>query len=710
MMHKALLGKSGVGKALPLDEPVLTPNGWVRNDELKIGDLVVGEDGKFYPILEVIPHKNLDIYKITFTDGTVVRSCKDHLWKVTGNRMRTKYTDSQIAPLSRLIPNVKRGEYCVPVVKPIEFEEKDQSIDSYTFGFLLGSESLNDSFASNPVIKCQAHYSSFFYHRFSEFYLGSYKDSKFLYLEINPSSNLYLECLLMDVPNWTSIPKSYLYGSVEQRKNLLAGFLEGSHSIILPSKTISYKGPFVKDVADLARSLGAIVELEDKQAFIKINTFNPFHIKTKQKIFCNGPLGKKCLKRIKSIKFDSVQDGSCILIGSLDQTFVTTGYTITHNSTTIRNLLKANPSYGLKTASTGIAAINLQDEYGSATTVNSALGFFDTKELLLQTLKPGRMDEKVNGIADMYQHLIIDEVSMISSAQIDLIDRLFTRVNEYRECLGKEPIYLHLVGDFGQLPCIEGKPAFMAKCWDKFDIKYLTEVKRQDEKDFIQALHHVRVGDGRLALEYFDSLGFNNSIDKNFQGTTIFSKNKDVDSFNLMKLQELPTPYIHIPSERSGVCKPEWKNIPDVLQIKTGCLVVILMNNHKQNYANGDLGIVENYDQWSEVVTLRLLRENRLVSIEKVKVKNAIFDGPPKGWIKYMPLRVAYASTCHKSQGLTLDKIQISMGDNFMSKCHGLFYVALSRVKTSSGLRLVGTKEDFLRSPCFDPIFNDVVR
>jgi ATP-dependent exoDNAse (exonuclease V) alpha subunit len=379
-------------------------------------------------------------------------------------------------------------------------------------------------------------------------------------------------------------------------------------------------------------------------------------------------------------------------------------------SYTIRGLLKDNPNYGLKTASTGIAAINLQDEYGTSTTINSALGFFDTKQLLFKSLKPGDIDKKVNEIADKYKYLIIDEVSMVGSAQIDLIHRVFERVNKDRSQKGLSSIYLHVVGDFGQLPSVDDKPAFLAKCWPSFEVDYLTEVKRQSDREFIEALHHIRMARAKEALPYFESLGFHKNLDKDFKGTTFLSKNKDVDVFNNMKLDELRTKEYYLSSEREGQLKPEWKNIPEDLRLKIGALVVLLMNNHKACYANGDLAYVEEVSLIDETVTVRLLRNNSLVNIGKVKVKNVNSSDDVLGYINYIPLRVAFASTIHKAQGLTLDNIQIKMGDSFMSRCHGMFYVALSRARSSQGIRLVGDKNDFLSSPCFDEVYRQYVR
>lgn len=381
----------------------------------------------------------------------------------------------------------------------------------------------------------------------------------------------------------------------------------------------------------------------------------------------------------------------------------------TGKSYTIKQLLKNDPDYGIKTASTGIAAVNLQDESGSASTINSTLGFFDTRELLFQTLKPGRIDEKINDLANKYKYLILDEISMVEAAQLDLIYRVTERVNQDRMDRGLSSIYLKLVGDFGQLPPVNGKPAFLAKCWNQFDVQYLTEVKRQDETDFINALTHVRNGEAREALPYFESLGFNYKLDKDFKGSTFMSKNADVNRFNKEKLDNLPGRNIYIDSFRRGKEKPEWKHIPESLRLKEGTLVVILMNSSKAGYVNGDLAYVEKVNN-DDSVDVTLQRDGRTVTVERVTIYNKDSSDITLGSLNYMPLRVAYALTVHKSQGLTLDNVQVLMGDSFMSRCHGMFYVALSRARKSKGLRLVGSKDDFLRSPFFGSVYREFIK
>lgn len=711
-MHKALLGKSGVGKALPLDTAVLTPNGWVRNGDLSIGDLVIGEDGSPTSILDVYKHSGLQMYKITFNDGTSVKSCKDHLWKIYTERLRTTKEGYRVFPTEKLAANCRRNEYKIPFVAPIEFEEKTYPLDPYILGYVIASSYHP---ICNPFIKCRSKDRNHFISIFARYINGYECKGKYTYFKV-PQEDQYLihtTFLDLDISNWVSIPSHLFFGSVEQRTKLLSGFIEGSDAEVKTETrviTVNNSSWIRNEIAALTRSLGHLAIDDGTSLKIRARNIKLFTAETNKYRFDKGCNINRYAKRIKSIEPCGIEDGMCIAVDNSSQTYVIQDYTVTHNSTTIKNLLKDDPSYGLKTASTGIAAINLQDEYGSATTVNSALGFFDTKELLLQTLNPGRMDDKVNDLADKYRYLIVDELSMVCSAQLDLIHRLFERVNQDRKRKGKQPIYLHLVGDFGQLPCVEGKPAFMAKCWNDFDVTYLTEVKRQSEIDFIKALHHIRMGDGLSALPYFESfVGFHRSLDKEFQGTTVLSKNKDVDSYNEQKLNKLKGDYIYIPSTRSGKQRPEWKNIPESLRIKVGALVLILMNNHKQGFANGDLGIVEEYDGFSEIAHIRLLRNNNIVQVEKVKVKNETLCTPCMGWIKYMPLRIGYATTTHKSQGLTLDNIQISMGDSFMSRCHGLFYVALSRAKVSTGIRLVGNADDFIRSPCFDSSFKGIV-
>ncbi|HLO09552.1 MAG TPA: helicase C-terminal domain-containing protein, partial [Desulfobacteria bacterium] len=251
---------------------------------------------------------------------------------------------------------------------------------------------------------------------------------------------------------------------------------------------------------------------------------------------------------------------------------------------------------------------------------------------------------------------------------------------------------------------------------------------------------------GPAALAYlWDRL--DSKLDEEYPGTTIFSTNREVDAFNWARLNELSSKWCSDTAVRWGRERPEWKNIPDTLDLRPGAVVMVLANKPTQDhdtfeYVNGDLGTflgdieVERENPWTGKMMHRRgagvkLQRGGKVVIDRISRENAVpvdeerrkwlWDYEPdklrpapwldrtkdsfaekKSWtwealggISYLPLRVAYASTVHKSQGLTLDTVQVDLRHSFLEQ-PGMLYVALSRVRSLEGLRMVGDARLFV--------------
>jgi ATP-dependent DNA helicase PIF1 len=290
-----------------------------------------------------------------------------------------------------------------------------------------------------------------------------------------------------------------------------------------------------------------------------------------------------------------------------------------------------------------------------------------------------------------------------------------------------------LVGDFAQLPPVpnkdaSGKPiptlfAFESPEWPKFaaHVTKLEKIWRQTDLDFVRGLHAVRKADLRAAMAYFTPEKFLPTTDDAFDGTTIFAKNDSVDRHNQLRLDQIKaTPY-HYESQRWGKQRPDWKNVPDRLELRDGALVMILANRRdidskKMIYANGDLGVLRGRDS-NGACLVELKRTGRVEKVLLVRRENTIPLSPGRrkelreqglsqlitedgkneiiGTITYLPLRVAYAATVHKTQGLTLDSVQVNIRDGFF-KTPGMLFVALSRARTPGGLRIVGDPRGFM--------------
>mgnify|MGYP001603931773 CR=1 FL=1 len=439
----------------------------------------------------------------------------------------------------------------------------------------------------------------------------------------------------------------------------------------------------------------------------------------------------------------------------------TTGSAGTGKTYGQRKLIEENPKYGLLCATTGIAAINL-----GAATLNSVLKFFDT-DSLRDRFNRGSLTSTLHRIGKTTKRLVIDEASMMDGRQLDYIYQSMLQVNDFKDMVD-QPIGIVLTGDFCQLPPIKASWVFESDCWEHFErnTERLTHVYRQDNLEFLSAINAAREGKGKLCSEILSSIGtkFVPITSGRFDGTTIMSKNDQVDNFNFSALLEVPGEAFGLKSITWGEKSGEWKNIPEVLKLKETAYVMILSNDTSGEfaYANGDCGHIQSKDL-DGTIWVKLVRNEKIVGIrpiiryktargedvEKMGLdpfetgnyigsrdvldsggefslvpkstkprtthlyceKDCGFTSPPVkhgpwgvpsyncpngswnvGAIRYYPLRLAYATTVHKSQGLTLDKCQIDCRDHFFGN-PSMAYVSLSRCRTHDGLQIVGTPE-----------------
>ena len=422
-----------------------------------------------------------------------------------------------------------------------------------------------------------------------------------------------------------------------------------------------------------------------------------------------------------------------------------TGEAGTGKTFSIKKKIAEDPLYGVLCASTGIAAVNL-----GATTINSLLGFFDTASLQ-DRFQRGGVQSKLRAIASKgYRNIILDEGSMTPKEQLDIFHEAITQVNAYKSMNDREPLGLIVVGDLCQLPPVVDKSRrvkgskinplwlFKSDCWEKAfapNVTRLTKVWRQSNPEFLQAINFLRRGNGREAAEVIKPLTkFNYSVDQKFDGTTILATNDEVDRHNFVRLQGITEPPVEVESRRWGKQSGEWtKNIPPKLALKLGAYVMILANDSPAfTYVNGDTGHVVDFDGKS--FGIKLVRTGAVVRIGKLHRTLTTYDDPDpsttesEGWreaswdfipfgetsydpdkeiwhvggVLYYPLRLAYASTVHKSQGLSLDRVQIDFRHPFFGS-PSMLYVAVSRVRTPEGLRLVGKPEEFIKRCNVDP-------
>lgn len=368
-------------------------------------------------------------------------------------------------------------------------------------------------------------------------------------------------------------------------------------------------------------------------------------------------------------------------------------------------------------ATTGIAAVNL----GDATTINALLKYFDTHSLT-ELYTAGMLTMRLKKLRRAgLRRIILDELSMLDGNQLTVLVRAIDECNgegyDFDELAEADkdlpPLGLTVCGDWCQLPPVKAPFAFESPEWGRFSIQKLTKVWRQTDDRFVEALQAARRGDGAAAVEALEPC-FTDHTDPHFEGPTLLATNEAVDRYNRLRMDHLDGREHSFRAVRDGEQRPEWKkNIPDLLTLKEGCLVMVLANryDHEEErylYVNGDLGTFEGVEDGGALVTLQRTNQTERVGLLTREVTEPLEPGERKqlkaeglgdrirekakvtGSITYMPLRVSYATSIHKSQGLSLDAVQVNLREPFMAS-PGMVYVALSRARTLEGLRLIGT-------------------
>ena len=341
------------------------------------------------------------------------------------------------------------------------------------------------------------------------------------------------------------------------------------------------------------------------------------------------------------------------------------------------------------TATTGLAATHL-----GGTTIHSWAGIGVQDELprgFADHISKGRRD-----IIEKTDVLIIDEISMLHDFRLDMVDEACRLVREKDEPFGG--IQLVMSGDFFQLPPINrdgsraGGFVVHSKAWEELDptICYLQEQHRQDDEHLLGILNALRAGD--IRRHHAESLlaRVGSTPPEGLVLTELHTVNIDVDRMNETRLDELVGDelfYTQLTTGAENYVENLQRSVlaPATLRLKKGALVMAVKNSPDRKYANGSIGTVMDFEPASEYPIIEF-RNGRIVSMQPDTWE--LRDGDKKrASITQIPLRLAWAITVHKSQGMTLDAARIDLRKAFVE---GMGYVALSRVKNLENLYLSG--------------------
>lgn len=365
------------------------------------------------------------------------------------------------------------------------------------------------------------------------------------------------------------------------------------------------------------------------------------------------------------------------------------------------------------TASTGMAASLIEGQ-----TIHSWAGLgistdpFDPKDI------PGAMWAARKKMEET-DILIIDEVSMIPLYLFEKLSKVLQWVKRNKDPFGG--VQLILLGDFMQLPPVNRDPnidarfAVFSEDWKNLDLKYcyLDRLHRARDKKLLYVLNSIaadKVNEKTTAL--LDSRMVTPDITRDY--TKLYTTNRNVDKENEEMLEKNPNPSKTYKAFYDGDTKKVQKlfrtrNIPRKIELKKDAIVLLTKNRNTSRgfYPNGAVGRVVSMGKDSVKVKFSDGEEINIertvdVEYEKKQITYTKKDGT-KGKknikvevasISYLPLKLGYAITVHKSQGTTLDSVQADLSNCFTP---GLGYVALSRVRSLDDLVLLNYNDDTLK-------------
>ena len=399
-----------------------------------------------------------------------------------------------------------------------------------------------------------------------------------------------------------------------------------------------------------------------------------------------------------------------------------TGKAGTGKTTLLKEIIATTHKNTVVVAPTGIAALN-----AGGVTIHSMFqlpfgGFipsfnvdshftdtvkFESKDTLRRHFKMNGLKKSV--IRNM-ELLVIDEVSMLRADLLDAMDYMMQTVRKKTTPFGG--VQVLYIGDLLQLPPVirdeewrtlrnyyKGKFFFHSHVVQQSPPLYieLSTIFRQTDTEFISVLNNLRdnkiTANDVAALNKYVQPDFDLKTNKGY--ITLTTHNNKADAMNAQALADLKGELITYSPEIVGDFPDKIFPVEEKLQLKVGAQVMFVKNDlsFEKNYFNGKMGIIKSLS--SQEILVHFPEENKTIEVDKYEWQNIRYkvDAFTKevgeevlGTFVHYPIKLAWAITVHKSQGLTFDKAAIDVSQVFMP---GQAYVALSRLRSLEGLILL---------------------
>jgi len=366
-------GPAGTGKAQPLDSLILSENGFIRMGDITLKDKIFSKSGNLTNVIGIFPQGEKDIYKITFSDNSVVECCDEHLWLVKSAKDRENKKNFNVKELvdikkDFILKGNGRKNYSIPITKPINFSSKEVTINPYLMGILIGDgcfvspnvrlttvdneilNKFNDLLDDNYILSQQnsdlISYNIIF---------KNSKDSKNRFNDnLIPFTTLIANYDLLGLKsNEKFIPNDYKFNSVENRIELLQGLMDSDGTIENKSRSLSFSTSSKKLIDDfkfIVESLGGVVnKLRIKKGGYKKNSIyiackesytysfrlpnNIIPFKLSRKLILFKEKTKYLpIRYIKNIEYVGKKEAQCIMVDDESHTYLTNDLIVTHNT------------------------------------------------------------------------------------------------------------------------------------------------------------------------------------------------------------------------------------------------------------------------------------------------------------------------------------------------------------------------------------------
>ena len=522
----------GVGKAEPIKNRVFTPNGRKKIGDLKVGDEVIGSDGKKCLVRGVFPQGVKETYKITFNDGFSILVGDEHLWSVSSattgkNRNSMRRKKSLVLSTKQMFEGGKikikgighnndkdydvetyykypngNNKWQIPIVKPIQFERNDNlPIDPYLLGLILGDGHITKS-SCVFTVHCDDYDELFNNFNLTENKKNDNKrtGNKFI------GRNILNELKLNDTRSHTKfIPEIYKYSSVENRLSILQGLMDtDGHCMFngggkfLGTEYCTISKQLCDDVVEIVHTLGGIARVKTRiptytykgekkngKLAYRVNIklpkgMNPFRLKRKAERYIE-PTKYPTGRYIKNIEKVGFEETICISVDSPDKLYVTEHCIVTHNTTsTIIAALETKAKKILVVCPASLK-INWQREFANYTdrTCFVAEGKkFSTEhdivivnyDILKNFYDIKNPNDSVIGQIN-FDLIILDEAHMVSNSQAarTKIINSFTKKAKYLWLLTGTPMTNRPINYYNLLNLIESP---VAQNWMAYAIRY----------------------------------------------------------------------------------------------------------------------------------------------------------------------------------------------------------------------------------------------